>query len=133
MSIRTRAGFSLLEAVIALAIVGVTSVAALAAAGAELRATELARFAVEAEALATDRLAAVTILTAEELRQMPDSIASGRFDPPFDTYKWRVDSEQTLGEEGLTDVTVTIEWPSGTYAMRTKLYRRPPIVSVGGP
>jgi prepilin-type N-terminal cleavage/methylation domain-containing protein len=128
VSSRTRSGFSLLEAVIALAIVGVTSVAALAAAGAELRATQLARRAVEAEALATDRLAAIGILTAEELRQMPDSIASGRFEPPFDAYRWRVDSEQTLGEEGLTDVTVTVEWPSGLYEMRTKLYRRPPIL-----
>jgi hypothetical protein len=26
-------------------------------------------------------------------------------------------------------VTVTVEWPSGLYEMRTKLYRRPPILS----
>ena len=128
MSIRTRPGFSLLEAVIALAIVGVTAVAALAAAGTELRATEQARFAVEAEALAMDRLAAIGILTPEELLQMPDSIESGTFDPPFEAYKWRVESEQTLGEEGLTDLTLTVEWPSGSYVMRTKLYRRPAVL-----
>src|SRR5688572_24686273 len=68
----SRAGFSLLEAVIALAIVGLTSIAALSVASTELRATEHARRALEAEALAADRLAAIRILTDEELRQMPD-------------------------------------------------------------
>jgi prepilin-type N-terminal cleavage/methylation domain-containing protein len=125
-----RAGFSLLEAVIALAIVGVTSIAALSAAGTELRATEQARRAVEAEALATDRLAAIRILTDEELRQMPDSIASGTFAAPFDRYRWTVESEPTLGEEGLTDISVTIEWGTGAFELRTKLYRRPPLLGV---
>jgi prepilin-type N-terminal cleavage/methylation domain-containing protein len=125
VSSRGRSGFSLLEAVIALAIVGVTAIAALSAVGNELRATEYARRALEADALAADRLAAIGILTDEEFRQMPDSIAAGRFPPPFDEYRWTVHAEPVLGEEGLTDITVQIEWGVGSLAIQTKLYRRP--------
>lgn len=123
MSMRARSGFSLLEAVVALAIVGVTAVAALASVAAELRAAEDARTTLEAEALAGHRMSTLEMLTAEQLQRIPDSLARGEFDPPFDRYRWTASSDPVMGEEGLTAVTVTIEWEAGSLALRTLLFR----------
>ncbi|MGE5731089.1 MAG: type II secretion system protein, partial [Gemmatimonas sp.] len=58
-----RRGITLLEAVVAIAIVGMTSVAALEAAGGEMRTAERARRAIEVEALASSRLEFMDLLT----------------------------------------------------------------------
>ena len=133
MSMRARAGFSLLEAVVALAIVGVTAVAALGSVGAEIRAAEDARIALEAEALAVQQLALIEILTGEDLQRLPDSLARGRFDPPFERYRWTASTTPVLGEEGLTAVQVDVEWSSGSFPLRTLLYRRPTTLAGGVP
>ena len=125
MSSSARPGFSLLEAVVAMAIVGVTAVAALGAAGAEIRAATHARHSLEAQALAVYRMSSIELLRAEDLTRLPDSLAKGVFDPPFDTYKWEAETEGALGEPGLSQVVVDVEWSSGSYTLRTLLYRRP--------
>ncbi len=61
---RDRRGFTILEAVIALAIVGLAGVAALEALGGELRATDRASSVSTAAALAQDRIAALAMLPA---------------------------------------------------------------------
>ncbi len=124
MSMRARPGFSLLEAVVALAIVGVTAVAALASVGAELRAAGDARTMLEAEALAVHQLSTIEMLTAEQLQRIPDSLARGQFDAPFERYRWTASSEPVLGEEGLTEVRVDIAWEGGSLPLRTLLFRR---------
>jgi hypothetical protein len=50
---RRRSGISLLEAVVAVAIVGMTSIGALEAVGSDMRTAEKAKRAAEAEALAS--------------------------------------------------------------------------------
>ena len=133
MSMRARSGFSLLEAVVALAIVGVTAVGALAAVGAELRAADDARTTLEAEALAVHRMKTIEMLKAEQLQRVPDSLARGKFDPPFERYRWTVATEPVMGEEGLTAVTVEVEWKTGTFPLRTLLFRRPTLSSLTTP
>jgi prepilin-type N-terminal cleavage/methylation domain-containing protein len=130
MSMRARGGFSLLEAVVALAIVGVTAVGALAAVGAELRAADDARTALEAEALAVHRMKTIEMLTAEQLQRVPDSLARGKFEPPFERYRWTVATEPVMGEEGLTEVAVEVEWKTGVFPLRTLLFRRPTLSSL---
>ena len=120
-----RPGFSLLEAVVALAIVGVTAVAALGAVAAETRAADDARTLLEAEALAVQQLALVETLTGEDLQRLPDSLARGRFEAPFARYRFVSRSTPVLGEEGLTRVTVEVEWDGGSFPIETMLYRRP--------
>ena len=132
MLMRARSGFSLLEAVVALAIVGVTAVGALAAVGAELRAADDARTALEAEALAVHRMKTIEMLTAEQLQRVPDSLARGKFEPPFERYRWTVATEPVMGEEGLTEVTVEVEWKTGSFPLRTRLFRRPTLSSLTG-
>jgi prepilin-type N-terminal cleavage/methylation domain-containing protein len=131
MSMRARSGFSLLEAVVALAIVGITAVSALASVAAELRAAEDARATLEAEALAVHRMATLELLTADELQRIPDSLARGTFDPPFERYSWTASSEPVLGEEGLTEVDLEIAWKGGSFPLRTLLFRLSPVAALG--
>jgi type II secretory pathway pseudopilin PulG len=120
---------TLLETVVALSIVGVTAIAALEAAGAELRAVDRSHRAVEAEALATARLAFVDLLTAQELAALPDSVASGKFPAPLDAYRWTTSTTARDDVPGVYDVTVQIAWTGGAYTLHSALYRRPAVVT----
>jgi type II secretion system protein I len=123
VSTTTRPGFSLLEAVVALAILGLAAVAALTAVAAELRAAGSARDAMEAVALAGIRLERLRLLPAEDLRPLADSLARGRFDPPFDRYHWSADVRRARDESDLLEVTVLVEWDSGSHGLTTRLFR----------
>jgi type II secretory pathway pseudopilin PulG len=127
--LRARSGLSLLEAVVSVTIVGLTSVAALEAVGGDMRATERARRAIEAEALATSRLEVIGMLTERELQAIPDSVATGKFAKPLDEYQWTTQSAPISNQAGLYDVRVTVAWREGTYTVKTYEYRTPPIVS----
>jgi type II secretory pathway pseudopilin PulG len=127
---RARRGISLFEAVAAVAIVGVTSVSALSAVGAEMRTAERARRALEVEALATQRLDFMNLLNDRELQNLPDSVSKGKFDPPLDGYRWESASSPVSTQGGVYDVHVTVFWKDGSYALRTYLYRRPPLAAV---
>jgi type II secretion system protein I len=116
-------GFALLEAVIALAIVGLIGVAALSSMGAQSRTAERAREAVEAGALAEYRLASLQLLSADELSPLPDSLSHGRFAAPFDRYTWRATSGPTSDEDGLYELTVNVEWDDGSFSLATQVYR----------
>jgi type II secretory pathway pseudopilin PulG len=129
MQMRDRRGISLFEAVAALAIVGVTAVSALAAVGADMRVAERARRALEVEALATQRLDFMALLNDSELQNLPDTVAKGRFDPPLESYKWSTTSAPVTAQPGVYAVRVTVDWPDGSYALRSYLYRRPPLVT----
>lgn len=121
-----RPGISLLEAVVAVAIVGITSVGALEAAGGDMRAAERSRRAIEAEALATSRLDVVDMLTDRELQALPDSVESGKFPAPLDEYSWKTSAAPLADQAGVYSVRVTVQWPTGSYTLRTYAYRTPP-------
>jgi type II secretory pathway pseudopilin PulG len=123
---RSRPGISLLEAVVAIAIVGMTAVSALEAVGGDLRAAEKSRRAIEAEALATSRLDFMDLLNDRELQALPDSVEKGKFDPPLDEYSWKTTSTPLSDQAGVYAVHVTVEWPSGSYTLRSYAYRTPP-------
>jgi prepilin-type N-terminal cleavage/methylation domain-containing protein len=124
-----RAGFSLLEAVAAIAIVGITAVSALEAVGGNMRTAEKARRAQEAEALATSRMDFMNLLTDRELQALPDSVASGKFDKPLDEYTWKTTSTPLSEQAGVYGIRISVEWPSGSYVIRTYQYRRPPLAT----
>lgn len=128
---RARRGITLFEAVAALAIVGLTSVSALAAVGAEMKTAERARRALEVEALATQRLDFLALMNDRELQDLPDSVSKGEFDKPLDNYKWTTTSKARAEVGGIYDVVVTVTWPEGSYALHSALYRRPPLATRG--
>lgn len=124
-----RRGFSLLEAVAAIAIVGMTSVGALEAVGGDMRTAERSKRAIEAEALATSRLEFLDLLTDRELQSLPDSVTSGKFAPPLDEYTWKTTSVPVADQAGVYDVRVTVAWTNGSYMLRSYQYRVPPVIS----
>lgn len=131
MSRRTdRPGFTLLEAMIAVTIVGLAAVAVLSSFGTTLRTATRAQRGLEAEALAGQRLAQVTLLERDELLHLPDSLSRGRFAAPFADYTFTTSATEVRGEAGLFDVSVAVAWPDGRYEIPTRLYRPPRLASV---
>jgi type II secretion system protein I len=126
MSRLGREGFTVLEAVFALAIVALAAVAVLTALGTELRTAERAQRGLEAVALAEHRLARIRLLPAHALRPLADSLARGRFEPPFDRYSWVATVRPVRNEDDVLDLAVEITWESGAYALRTRLFRPAP-------
>ena len=125
-SLRNERGFALLEAVLALAILAVVTVAVLAHMGADMRTSARIRDVLPAVALAEHRLAVLELLPAAELEALPDSLSAGRFAPPLDRYAWSAMAEPMLGRPGLYEVVVEVSWPEGgSYPLRTRVYRPP--------
>ena len=123
MSLADKRGFTILEAVVALAIVGVAGVAALEAAGTEFRAAARAQAAYVGAALAADRLAAVTLARADELVPLADSLARGAFPPPFAEYTWAASVRAALGEPALYEVAIAVRGHDLDYTVATRHYR----------
>jgi type II secretory pathway pseudopilin PulG len=132
MPLRAKRGITLFESVAALTIVGLVAISAMETVGAEMRTAERARRALEVEALATQRLDAMELLTDQELQVIPDSVAAGQFDIPLDEYSWTIESAPVAEQPGVYDVALTIHWENGSYPIRTKMYRRPRLLQRGG-
>ena len=128
-AMRARRGITLLEAVAAIAIVGMTAVGALEAVGGGMRTAERAKRAIEVEALATSRLEVMNLLTDQELQSLPDSIQDGKFAPPLDEYTWKSTSAPVSDQAGLYSVHVTVAWTNGSYELKTYMYRTPRLVT----
>jgi len=122
---RRRPGVSLFEAIAALAIVGATSISALAVAGAGVRTADRARRVHEVQALAQEQLARLELARDEELLALPDSLATGRFAPPFDDYRWEAESRPDARFAGLFAIELVVLWPDGAFATESAIYRRP--------
>ena len=125
----SRRGISLLEAVAAVAIIGMTSVGALSAAGGDLRTADRSRRAIEAEALATARLDFMNLMYDTDLQALPDSVSKGTFPKPMDEYSWTATATPYSDQAGVYDVRVTIKWPEGAYTEKTYIYRRPAVAT----
>jgi type II secretory pathway pseudopilin PulG len=126
---RARGGISLFEAVVAIAVVGMTAVSALESVGAGLRAAEKSRRAIEAEALASSRMEFLDLLSDRELQTLPDSVESGKFAAPLDEYSWTATATPYSEQAGVYDVRITVSWPTGSYALKTYVYRQPPLAT----
>lgn len=119
-----RPGFTLLEAAIALLVLGLAAVGAFAGLGAARRAETGAAQVGPAVALAEERLAALVLAAPRELRALPDSLRRGRFAAPYGEYAWSAEARPVTGERSLYDLAVTVTWPAGgRLAVRTRRFR----------
>jgi len=123
VSTRAEHGFTILEAVVALAVVGLAGVAALEAVAGEIRGIDRAREAYTTAALAQDRLAAITVLPPEDLNPLPDSLGRGAFAEPFTSYRWTATLRPLSGERDMYELAVAIDSDRAHYAVATRLYR----------
>lgn len=126
MSSLGKGGFTILEGIVALAIVGFAAVAAVEAVGSELRAADRAVVAYTVAALAQDRLAAVTTLDGRDIYPPPDSVAQGLFPTPLDRFRWTTSVSPAFGQPEIYEVTIIITSDRGDYTLRTWLYRPHP-------
>src|SRR5690606_31459125 len=106
-------GFSLLEVVVALVVVGLTLAGALGAAAADIRASRKVADAV---------LARIELMSATELAELGANEA-GRFGAPMERYHWRADVRPVSGELDLMEVHVSISWAGGSLEVSTRLAR----------
>ena len=120
---RSRPGFTLLEAMIALTIIGLTGVTALSAVAAEVRSADRARRGLEAAALAAHQLERIALLPPADQIPLPDSLVHGAFEAPLDAYSWSASTRANRTDRSLIDVDVRVEWNDGSYALSTRLYR----------
>lgn len=118
-----RSGFTLLEAAVAMSIMGIVSIGVLSAFGAELRAVARAQQMLPAGALAKERLEVLELLDGHTIRTLPDSTARGAFPKPFESYAWQVTTKEVRGEPALVEIVVRVSWADGAYELSERRYR----------
>ncbi len=118
-----RAGVTLLEATVALVIVGTVSIGALSAFAAESRAAARERSAAPAVALARERVAALELLDQHALHVLPDSMSHGEATDGAARYAWTATTTPSAAEHDLYEIAVDVRWTDGAFALRTRTYR----------
>ena len=124
-----RRGVTLFEAIAAMAIVGIVSVAALEAVGSQMRSAEQARRTVEASALAQQRLDWLDFLNEQQLRSLPDTVREGKFDAPLAEYAWTTTAAPVATQPGVFDVAVKVTWSDAAFELHSYVYRTPVLLA----
>ena len=119
----SRGGFVLLEAVVAMAILGVASIVLLQVRAQQIRVATQARELLTAQALAEDRVAAIRLLDYELLADPPDSLMEGVFPPPFEAFEWTAEVALIEDEYDLFGVEVVVLGPAERFPLRTLMHR----------
>jgi prepilin-type N-terminal cleavage/methylation domain-containing protein len=118
-----RSGFTLLEALVALVILGSAVSAALAAFGGGLRAAAAVHAHATGVRLAESRLNELALLPTDSLVYYADQ-REGRFPAPVDGFGWRARVTRVSGTEGLLRAVVVVTWTDGDYRLTTEYFRR---------
>ena len=118
-----RRGFTILEAAVAVAIIGVSVVGVFRAFGAHLVGAERAREHLTALALAEATLSKLQLASAADLALLPDSLEKGQFTGELDRFRWRAHSAALAGERDLYEVEVIVEGTKARAELRTRIYR----------
>ena len=118
----------MLEAIVALAIVGLVCVGVLGAFGAAIRADITAADRLPLASLAVERMTAVDLATGSLVR-LADSVAHGTFAPPYGSVTWQVEAQRVSQTDGLYDVTVRVRDASDVFTLRSRRYRPPDAVT----
>jgi type II secretory pathway pseudopilin PulG len=122
-------GFLLLEALVALAIVGLVAIALLGASTAQVRSAAKAAGLMVAGALAQDRLASIQLLDNPGLRDPPDSLLAGAFAPPFDEFTWTTEVQASDNEYDLFAVRVVVSGRGEVFPLETLVHRSAAVVT----
>lgn len=123
-----RRGFTLLEVMVALTLVGGLVAAGLGVAAADARASRRAVALHEASALAEELLARASLASGAQLAGWARGV-EGSFPPPMEHYGWRLSTTRAGGEGELVEVAATVWWGEGSLPVSTRVVPRP----VGAP
>jgi len=130
MSSGNRSGFVLIEAVVALVIIGLFAIALIGTVGAQVRAADRGSVLLTARALAQDRLAAIQFLDYEELTDLPDSLARGAFPSPFEDFVWTAEVDAVDDEYDLFETIITVAGRGYSYPLRRMIHRPRPVIEI---
>lgn len=129
---RSRTGFTVLEAAVALLIVGVAAIGVLQAFAGHARSARTARDAAELSVVASDVLARIRVLPPHALSPLPDSLARGWARAPLDRMEWRARVRPSGRERFLFDVVVEVVRGDASFELHTLRYA-PPAILAGTP
>jgi prepilin-type N-terminal cleavage/methylation domain-containing protein len=125
---RARRGFTLIETLAALVVVGFVAILAVGAFGDGLRAQRSTRRHAEGVALADLRLSELAASPVDSLLDGGDR--AGAFPAPYAGFRWRTAVRRSPESPALLDVSVRVTWDGGAYDLATVLYR--PEAELGG-
>ena len=115
-------GFVLMEALVALTIIGLAAIGLLAATAAQVRTADKAVQLLTARSLAEERMAMLRVLTYDDMNDLPDSLAAGRFPEPFQEYAWRAEIAPADGEYDLFSAAVAVTINGEEFPLRTLIH-----------
>jgi prepilin-type N-terminal cleavage/methylation domain-containing protein len=117
---RDRAGFTLIEAMVALVLAGAVLAAAFGVAAADARASRRAAELHSAATLADDLLARVAVAPPGQLARWSRG-ESGWFDAPMDRFAWRITTSSIPNEDALVGVRAEVLWNGGSFTVHTRV------------
>ena len=114
-----RAGFTLLEALVALTVLSLVGVSALGVIGSDLRAAARAREGLAANAVGEEVLARLSLLDGNGLTALPDSVRRGTVMVEGEQFEWKATATERLEDPMLVTVAVTVTSPEGERTLTT--------------
>jgi prepilin-type N-terminal cleavage/methylation domain-containing protein len=120
--LRSRAGFTLLESVVALLILGLALTPLLGAVNGGVRAQARLEVMHEGVSLAEAKMAELALMPVDSI---PGYLAprSGWFPAPFGGYRWRALLRPEPRSPALVRGAVLVEWKDGEYSLETIFHR----------
>lgn len=118
---RATQGFTLLEVLLALTVIGMLMVGVLGAVSAGLRAEAAATDAREIASLSGDLLHSLALLPAEELMALDGG--ETRLDPPFQAYRWSARTRRRSAAPSLVEVDLVVKGPGRSIELFTLVHR----------
>lgn len=119
---RGNRGFTLVEAAIALLLLGVALVPLLQSVTAGVRSEGDLAATLNAVPLAESRMEELSLLAADSL-SFYFNTRRGTFAPPFGRYRWSALLRPAAGSPALVQAAVRVEWEGGGYSLETFLHR----------
>ena len=114
-------GFTLLEVMVALLIVGAVGLGMVASVAADSRAACKSASELEALTIAEEILAQINTMADSE-RSVALAGTATRLPPPSHGYSWRIESRAVAGEPGLLDVAVFVTGPESEVILNTRRF-----------
>lgn len=122
---RDKDGFTLVEALVALAVLGVTLVGALEVTSRTLRVQAAAERHLEAVALANAKLNQLATLPVDSLASY-QTRRTGNVRLGGHRYAWQALARRDSSDFALWEAAVRVEWGEGEFTAETAFYRREP-------
>ncbi|HEY0151362.1 MAG TPA: prepilin-type N-terminal cleavage/methylation domain-containing protein [Longimicrobium sp.] len=119
---RGNRGFTLVEAAIALLLLGVALVPLLQSVTAGVRSEGDLAATLNAVPLAESRMEELSLLPPDSL-SFYFNTRRGTFAPPFARYRWSTLLRPVSGSPALVQAAVRVEWDGGGYSLETYFHR----------